>query len=134
MAPCSGVPLPGGSPAPSGGMLMSHGAISAAVAERPRPGVSCAMLGTKAVKARSVVTAAVALCVYIFHLTTGLYLPRLDGVVVKDCVRSVGGYQSIARRLDRTSFVGGTALQYGRGTVPLPRDAEARQRPGQYGI
>src|SRR5215472_11590363 len=36
-SPCLGVPLPGGRPAPSGAMLMSHDAISSGVATRPSP-------------------------------------------------------------------------------------------------
>src|SRR5260370_767387 len=39
-SPCCGLPLPGGRPAPSGPMLMSHTAISSGVAGRPRSGVS----------------------------------------------------------------------------------------------
>src|SRR5919106_4913498 len=125
-APWSGVPLPGGSPVPSGGILMSHPAISAGVAGRPRLGVSWATLDVEAARARSTITTAVTLRVDIFHLTGSLYLPRLDGIVVKDGVRAMRADQGVARRLDGASVVSGTALEHSRGTVPLPGGAEAR--------
>src|SRR6516162_736380 len=46
-SPCLGVPLPGGRPAPSGPMLMSHAASSSGVAMRPRFGPSAAACQTK---------------------------------------------------------------------------------------
>src|SRR5918996_5487768 len=131
-APWSGVPLPGGSPVPSGGMLMSHPAISAGVAGRPRLGVSWATLDVYAARARITITTAVTLRIDIFPLAGGLYLPRLDGIVVKDGVGAMRADQGVARRLDGTAVVGGAALQHGRGTVPLPGDAEARQCPWQH--
>src|SRR5512145_2865671 len=105
-APCSDVPFPGGSPVPSGGMLMSHPAISAAVAGRPRLGVSWATLRVWPARARSAITTAAKLCVDIFHLTVCRYLPRLDGVVVEDGVGTMHADQGVARWLDRTAVVG----------------------------
>src|SRR5258707_14373012 len=43
-APCAGVPLPGGSPLPSGPMLMAQSARSASLTGLPRPGSSAAMV------------------------------------------------------------------------------------------
>ena len=116
------------------GMLMSHPAISAGVAERPRLGVSWATLDLEAARARSTIMTAVKLRVDIFHLAGFLYLPRLDGMVVKDGVRAMRADQGVARRLDGPAVVGGTALEHGRGPVPLPGAAEARQGSRQHRV
>src|SRR5215471_9949640 len=111
-APCSGVPLPGGSPVPSGGMLISHPATSAGVAGRPRLGVSWATLQVYPATVMLTSTMAVKLCVDIFHLAVCFHLPCLDGMIVVGDIRAVCGHQGIACWLDCTRVVGGAAFQY----------------------
>src|SRR5215471_21714425 len=63
-APCAAVPLPAGSPVPSGRMLMSHAAISASEIFAPSPG-DCA---DAAPQASVSVSSARGLSVDMFHL------------------------------------------------------------------
>src|SRR5215471_13043285 len=80
----------------------------------------------------STIMTAVKLRIDIFHLTVCFYLPCLDGIIVIGYIGAMCGHQGVARRLDRTSVVGSTTLQYYGSTAPLPRHAEARQRTGQH--
>src|SRR5688500_13937660 len=56
-SPCFTDPLPAGSPAPLGGMLMSHAATSCAVATRPRPGPEAGVVGAEAELAQAATNA-----------------------------------------------------------------------------
>src|SRR5882762_480553 len=62
-APCAGVPLPGGKPVPSGRMLMSQAAISAASMDLPRLGPAARQPKLTA----KIDKAAVNLCVDMAH-------------------------------------------------------------------
>src|SRR5262245_26723805 len=77
-APCAAVPLPGGSPVPSGRMLMSQGAMSASVIFAPSPG-GCA---NAALEARANASTARDLGVDMFHLPFAVHRPAREAVVV----------------------------------------------------
>src|SRR2546428_59811 len=127
------VPAPGGSPRPSGGMLMSQPAISAGVAGRPSAGVSRAVVPAQPPTAMIRLARANASRVDILDLTARLDGPGLDRVVVEDDVCAVLGDQPIASGLEMADVVRRATLEYGRGAVPLPGDPEARQRVRQHG-
>src|SRR5580765_7441551 len=141
MAPMAAVPLPGGRPAPSGGMLMSQAAISAGVAGWPRFGPSTLRAaagwprsGPSTLRAAAqpasaaAASAATTLRVYILHLPVGRHAPRLDRVVVEDDVAAVHGDELVALGLRRPRAVRRAALQHGGCAVPFPRGAKPRQR------
>src|SRR5919108_2165612 len=89
-APFSAVPLPGGRPTPSGPTLMSHPAISADVATRPRFGVSTRVAGAQP----TTITASAAHAtsrVDMLHLAVRRHAPGLDDVAVEDRVVAVLG-------------------------------------------
>src|SRR3954469_5670332 len=73
-SPCAGVPLPGGSPVPSGRMLMSHALTSDSEMGWPRP---CANTGmaTNATRRN-------ALRIDMAHLAFSVDRPAHDGVEV----------------------------------------------------
>src|SRR5690349_19091316 len=80
-APCAGVPLPGGSPVPSGRMLMSQAAISAEEIGFPRFGPSPgAALSASASMGKRAATRI--LCVDMFYLAIPLYSPAGYGIDV----------------------------------------------------
>src|SRR5580765_4823092 len=128
MAPMAAVPLPGGRPAPSGGMLMSQAAISAGVAGWPRSGPSTLRAAASQPASAAAVSTATTLRVYILHLPVGRHAPRLDRVVVEDDVAAVQGDELVALGLRRPSAVRRAALQHGGCAVPFPRGAKPRQR------
>src|SRR5437016_5529165 len=135
-APAAGVPLPGGSPAPSGIMLMSQAAISAGVSGFPRLG-DCANAGleprTSAIARRY---PRRSLRVRMFHLPAPINRPTRDGVVV--LVWESGDWRNSrglaantdklgTSRLHVARFVPRAALQHGSAAVPPPRHAEASE-------
>src|SRR5215813_1587913 len=134
-APCAGVPRPVGRPAPSGGMLTSHAATSAAVASRPSPGPGVSLIMAAGLAHPASATTQMAtpmrLRVDILHLAALRHAPGLDGVVVEDGVVAMLGHQLFPRGLYLTGAVRRTALQDGRRALPLPGDAEAGQRARQ---
>src|SRR6185295_9292435 len=95
MAPFAAVALPGGSPTPSGPTLMSHPAIWAAVAGRPRFGVSTTVARAQPA-ATTAITATARSRVDMLHLAAGRHAPGLDRVVVEDGVAAVLGDEFIA--------------------------------------
>src|SRR5205085_7750789 len=132
-APFSALPPPGGKPVPSGPTLMSHPAISAAVAGRPRFGVSTragaaqpATTSTSAAHARSRVD--------MLHLAAGGDAPGLDRVAVKDRVGAVLGDESLAFGLHVARVIDRPRLEHGRGAVPAPWQAKARERARPHGL
>src|SRR3954467_12778826 len=126
-APCAGVPLPGGRPTPSGAMLTSQGARSAAV-------IGCPYLGASAASAALQTSASAAakadcLSIDMAHLALGIDPPARDGVAVLHRERGdIGctpgwtalGNECFSRRLHVAGFVGRTALQDHRPAVPGP--------------
>src|SRR5215471_14204148 len=88
--PSAAVPLPGGNPRPSGGMVRFHSLTSSAVGARPTPYVGIwAATGSTQVVARSVPSAVISPSLYmdIVDAAIGLHLPALDRVVVVDRVQ-----------------------------------------------
>src|SRR5713226_3252689 len=141
VAPCAGVPLPGGSPVPSGMTLMSQAAISAGEIGWPRlgPWANAALDPS----ASAMTTAALrSLCVNMFHLAIPLDSPARGAVVMlawegrRVRHRCLGlatlGDNLGARRLHVARFVPRTALQNGRPAIPAPRHAEPSERLGKH--
>src|SRR5215831_20428291 len=77
-APCAAVPLPAGSPVPSGRMLMSQGAMSASEIFAPRPGD----WAKAAAEPRRRAAAIRRSCVDMFHLPLTVDRPAREAVVV----------------------------------------------------
>src|SRR5262249_37128067 len=124
--PFTAVPPPGGNPTPSGPMLMSHPAISVGVAARPRLGVSTWALAQPA--KTIAMTARASSRVDMLDLAVGGHAPRLDRVAVEDRVASVLGDELVPLRLHVAGIVDGTRLEHRRGAIPLPSQAETRER------
>src|SRR2546425_1652268 len=114
-------------------MLMSHPAISAGVAARPRFGVSRAAEPAHPVTTTTEPTRTSALRVNILDLAIRLHAPGLDRVVVVDDVGAVLGDQLIATGLDAAGVIRRATLEHVRGAVPLPGDPEAHQRVREHG-
>src|ERR1700689_2675760 len=130
-APWAGVPLPGGSPTPSGPMLMSQLTRSASVTGLPRLGASPA-IAVPAVNASAMLSNKF-LRIDMLGLPFGIDRPARDVVHVglregDDRRRGLGlaalGEQFRARRLDVAGLVPGAALQNDRLAVPAPGHAE----------
>src|ERR1700752_1216204 len=124
-SPSIAVPRPGGRPAPSGPMLMSHAAMS--------PGaIGCPNCGAWARAAGAMVSidtlTAMDLSVNIAGLPLLVDAPACDGVVVVDPPQAALVGELRARRLHHARVVRGTTLQHGRTAIPLPRCAEAHGR------
>src|SRR5215471_14321348 len=137
MAPLTAVPLPAGRPPPSGATLMSHAAISAEVAGRPRLGPAFSPAGIPPAVAhpasRTAAAAAVRLGVDILHLAVGRHTPGLNRVVMEDGIGPVLSDQRVALGLDRSRFIAGAALEDSGPSAPDPRDPKARERTRQRG-
>src|SRR5262249_2080573 len=112
-------------------MLMSHPAIWAGVAVRPRFGVSVTVAPAQPMSASA--TAAHARSrVDMLHLPVRLYGPRLDRVVMEDGVVAVVGDELVALGLDGARVVGRARFQDRRASTPLPGHAEAGDRSRQH--
>src|SRR5579871_6744765 len=128
-SPCWGVPLPGGSPAPSGPMLMSQVARSSGEIALPRLGDCWAAAAPH--RATSAAAAASSR-INIFHLALVGDVPARDHVAVEVAAVATQRDKLRPRRLDVAGLVGGAALQRHRAAIPLPGHAEARERLRQY--
>src|SRR5258708_32443004 len=135
-APCAGVPLPGGSPRPSGRMLMSQGASSASPMGWPRPGPAA-----NPVVIFNISKKQESLGINMPHPSRSVDRPARRAVVVlarkpRDRRRLQGlaadGDDLGARRLHVPRLVPGAALQHRRSAVPVPGDAKARERLGEH--
>src|SRR5215813_2274854 len=80
--PCAGVPLPGGSPVPSGITVRSHGARSACEIGCPRFGPSALAGAADSKNVARVMRPEPILRVNISHLSLWIDCPALDGVVM----------------------------------------------------
>src|SRR5579863_10447278 len=80
-APCAAVPLPGGSPVPSGRMVTSQALMSASVTGLPRFGVLAANAAEEARVMTSAVEEARRLSVDMFDLPVGADGPGGEAVV-----------------------------------------------------
>src|SRR5215475_3586823 len=121
------VQRPAGSPAPSGPMLMSQGAISAGAIDWPNCGTS-AGAGSDA---HSAAHAARQLSIRIGRLALFVDAPARNRIVVIDPAQAALGSECCACRLHHAGVIGGAALQHRGAAVPLPRRAEAHWRLGQ---
>src|SRR6267143_6089282 len=139
-APCAGVPPPGGKPVPSGRMLMSQAARSAASIGLPRSGP--AATAAPAPNASASAAAEIeALRVNMFHLPFAADPPAREAVVVlvrkAEHGRDIPGLAALghelgAGRLHVAGFVPRAALQYGRPAVPAPGHAEPGESLGEH--
>src|SRR2546428_6736320 len=130
-AQIAAVPLPGGSPTRSGPTLMAQPAIWAAVAGRPRFGVSTTVARAHPA-ATTAITAHARSRVDMLHLAVGGHAPGLDRVAVEDGVVAVVGDEPVAFGLHGPRVVGGARLQHARAAVPAPGQPEARERARQH--
>src|SRR6267378_2734117 len=124
-SPCLTVPLPDGSPAPSGPMLMSQEARSSTEIALPRLGLCWANAGDASANRAAGAAAAKNLRINIFHLATAVHHPGLDHVVVVVAAVAAQRDELLAARLDVSGLIGRTALQRRRTAGPLPCHAEA---------
>src|SRR6266516_3288987 len=141
-APSAGVPLPGGSPAPSGRMLMSQAAISARLIGFPRFSAwAKAALETRASASRTANSRS--LRVYMLHLPAALDRPSRDGVVMLAWEAGHGrnprglaahSHDLGSGRLHGASIVPSAALQYGGAAIPAPRHAEPAESLAVHGL
>src|SRR5438552_1812055 len=141
-APSAGVPLPGGKPVPSGNTLMSHAASSAGVMGFPRFG-AWARAASEARTTASSTTKCRTLCIYMFHLATGIDRPGCDRVAVlawKCGDRgNLSGLAALGDKLRScglhiSGIVPRAALQYGGAAVPAPRNTEPGESLAVYGF
>src|SRR5262245_20872073 len=124
-SPSIAVPRPGGRPAPSGPMLMSHAAISARAIGCPNCGVWARAAGAMV----SIDTqTAIGLSVNIAGLPHLVDAPACDGVEVVDPTQAALVGELHACWLHHARVVGGATLQHGGTAIPLPRRAEAHGR------
>src|SRR5581483_5971309 len=129
-APARGVPLPLGSPAPLGGILMSYRAISAAATGSPSRGplaVGVVRWPAQLASRASAAAAAMRLCIYMAHAPVGFNRPGHDRVVVEAVRRRITREPFLARRLNAPLFVAGAALKHRRLAFPQPRQSKAHQ-------
>src|SRR5439155_22668387 len=97
--PCADVPRPGGRTTPSGGTLISHPAICAAVTGWPRFGVSTVVVPAQPPTTSDTSTHGRSR-VDMLHLAVGLDGPGVDRVVVEDGVGIVLGDEAVMLLLD----------------------------------
>src|SRR5258707_12547676 len=124
-SPSIAVPRPGGRPAPSGPMLMSHAAMSAGAIGRPNWGAWARAAGAMV----SIDTqTAMGLSVNIAGLPHLVDAPTCDGVVVVDPTQAALVGELRARWLHHARVVGGATLQHGGTAISLPSSPEAAGR------
>src|SRR4051812_14195201 len=121
------VPRPWGSPAPSGAMLISQGAMSAGAMGCPNCG-ACARAGAaKNIPAKS----ARRLSIDIGQLALFIDAPACNCIVMIGAAQAALRDKGCARRLHHTRVVGSATLQHCRAAIPLPWRAKAHRRLGQ---
>src|SRR5262245_32695577 len=126
--PCATVPLPGGSPLPSGLTSISHSAISSGLAGRPKSYASAGEASANAIEPTSS-----ALLVKDIANPPGLVdAPGRLRVVVKKRVGPHRGDEGLPVGLDIALFVGRAADDPGRPAVPGPIHLKARLRLRQH--
>src|ERR1700704_6662368 len=111
---------------------MFQPAISAGAATWPMPYGLCASARAAHSSIATVNAANSTLRVGIGHLAVSSDTPRPDRVVMVDVIVTAHREQFSQRRLHVASLVDGAALDHRRVAVPMPRQAEAGQRPRQH--
>src|SRR5215471_1257547 len=129
LAPCAGVPLPGGRLLPSGRTVMSHCLMSLSVSGLPRP-ESCAR-AVPAANTNARTSAATILRIDMFDLSCAVDRPAGDAVVVlirktergrnRSACFATHGHKVGAQRLHVATVVVSAALQDCGLTIPAPR-------------
>src|SRR5215831_10523707 len=139
-APWAGVPAPGGKPVPSGWMLISHAAMSAASTGLPRLGPSPAA-ALPAKESASQTTGMIPLCVGMLDPPGAVDRPAGDGIEVlvrkrrnrRNCLQLAAfGDKFGAGWLDIAGLVPGATLQDCGTAVPAPWHAEAGEGLAQH--
>src|SRR5437879_4601538 len=111
---------------------MFQPAISAGVAARPMPYGLCASARVAHSSTATANAAGPSLGVGIGQLAVFGDAPGPDRVVMVDVIVAAHREQFGQRRLHVAGLVDGAALDYRRLAIPMPRQAEAGQRPRQY--
>src|SRR5215813_9161487 len=139
-APAAGVPAPGGRPAPSGAMLISHAAMSAAPNGLPRLGPSAAAAPATSESA-SQMQGITPLRIDMLDLPRAVDGPAGDGIEVlvrkrhgrRDRLQLAAvGDELGAGRLHVAGLVPGAALQDRGAAVPAPGHAETGESLAQH--
>src|SRR3974377_1712737 len=135
LAPCAGVPLPGGRLVPSGRTAMSHCLMSLSVSGLPRPASCAEAAPAKRAKART--DGARLLCIDMFDRSRAVDRPAGDAVVVligeSERGRDRSGRLAAQRhklstqRLHIAAVVVSAALQDCGLAIPAPRHDKARK-------
>src|SRR4029077_20649624 len=135
LAPCAGVPLPGGRLVPSGRTAISHCLMSLSVSGLPRP-ASCAAAAL-AVSAKARADAARILGIDMFDRSRAVDRPAGDAVVVligesergrnRSTRFAAHGHKIRAQRLHVAAVVIGATLQDCRLAIPAPRHDKPRE-------
>src|SRR5882757_2974503 len=111
---------------------MFQPAISASVATRPMPYGFCAFALVTHSSAATANAANSSLCVGICYLAVFSDAPGPDRVVMVDVIVAAHREQFGQGRLHVAGLVDGAALDHRRLAIPMPRQAEAGQRPHQH--
>src|SRR5437588_3695670 len=111
---------------------MFRPAISAGVATRPMPYGLCAFALVMHNNVAAANAASSSLRIGICYLAVFSDAPGPDRVVMVDVVVAAHREQFSQGRLHVAGFVDGTALDHHRLAIPMPRQAEAGQRPRQH--
>src|SRR5215469_13497402 len=139
-APWAGVPAPAGKPVPSGWMLISQPAMSAASIGLPRLGPSPAA-APPAKESASQTAGIIPLRVGMLHLSGAVDRPAGDGIEVlvrkrrdrRNCLQLAAFSDKFgAGRLDIAGLVPGATLQDCGTAVPAPWHAEAGEGLAQH--
>src|SRR5437588_10348876 len=111
---------------------MFRPAISAGVATRPMPYGLCAFALVMHNNVAAANAASSSLRIGICYLAVFSDAPGPDRVVMVDVVVAAHREQFSQGRLHVAGLVDGAALDHRRFSVPVPRQAEAGQRPAQH--
>src|SRR5262249_62279585 len=123
-SPSLAVPLPGGSPLPSGPMLMSQDARSSGEIGLPRLGDSANAADDSATSAPATMSSRIDM----LHLALVGDVPARDHVVVVVAAVAAQRDELGAARLHVAGLVGRAAHQRDGPAVPSPRQPEPPQR------
>src|SRR5579872_1490901 len=132
--PLAAVPLPAGSPRPSGNTVMSIALILSSPA-----GLPIRACCPKAATPSKTITRMLAPGILnalrnMRHAPVGPHIPDLDLIVVIAVIAPTRGEHFIAGGLQITGLIGGAGLQRRCVAVPFPWHPEAREGLGEAGL